>query len=50
MDKSKEETFERKAKVSSQIVCEIAKKKNGNNKIKSISILSKWIGKYIEIS
>lgn len=27
MDKSKEETFERKAKVSSQIVCEIAKKK-----------------------
>lgn len=35
MDKSKEETFERKAKVSSQIVCEKAKKKrNGNNKIK----------------
>lgn len=27
MDKSKEETFERKAKVSSQIVCEKAKKK-----------------------
>lgn len=49
MDKSKEETFERKANVSSQIVCEIAKK-NGNNKIKSISILFKWIGKYIEIS
>lgn len=49
MDKSKEETFQRKAKVSSQIVCETAKK-NGNNKIKSISILSKWIGKYIDIS